>query len=135
MNWYWKRRRALLLFLARRIARITRGLLLGFQCSLGSCLFGLQTKCFRSGLRREFSFARLLFYSGSLTQLLRFRASSGLRLPLGGLLQDRRIVRAGLGLELLENVFPGVLRSGLAVGKTRLLKTHRVDFFLWFGVG
>ncbi len=122
---------ALLLFLARSVARVARGLLFGFQSRFRSFLFRLKTAGFCRGLRREFGFARQLFNPGSLAQLLRLRARSGLRLPLGSLLQDRRIIRARLGLELLENALSGVLRGGLPIRKTWLLKTHRVDIFLF----
>jgi hypothetical protein len=54
-----------------------------------------------------------------------------LRLSLGSLFQHSRIVRPRLGLEFFDDVLPGVLRGGLPVRKTWLLKTHTVDVFLF----
>lgn len=124
----------LFLLLARGIARIARGLLLGFQRGFRRLLFRLQTERFGSDLRGEFGIARLLLKLGRFAQLLGFRTRGGLRLPFRSLLQDSGIVGAGLGLEFLEYIFPGVLRGSLPVSETRLLKTHRVDFFLFRGM-
>lgn len=120
----------LFLLLARGVTRIASGLLLGFQGGFRSFLFGLEAARFRGNMGCVFGFARELLNASSLAQLLRFRARGSLRLPLGSLLQDRRIIWTRLGLEFIENALSGVLRGSLPVRKTWFLKTHRVDFFL-----
>lgn len=124
----------LLLRLACGVACVAGSLLLSLQLSFCSLFLGLKAARFRSRLGCLFSFAGELFNPGCLTLLLGFGTRGGLRLPLGSLFQHSRIVRPRLGLELFDDVLPGVLRGGLPVRKTRLLKTHTVDVFLFNGV-
>ena len=112
-------------FLARRIARVARGLAFGlergFSCG-GLFLFARELGC---GLRRRLGLAAFLLGLGGLASQFGLGALGGLRLALGLPLLDRGIVGTRLAAKLVQDVLPGLLRRLLPVRKARFLKsTH-----------
>ena len=126
-RWWPARTRTLLLLalaaLAGRVARIALGLRFGLERRLpGGLFFLFAGKLSGSGSCR-LGFARLLFGLGGLAGLAGFGAGRSLRLALGLALLDLGIVRPGLGLELVQDVLPRLLRGLLAVCEAWFLES------------
>jgi len=111
--------------LAGRIARVARGLALGFERHFpggGLFLFACQLCC---GLRRFLGLAGYLLGLGGLARQPGLGPLGRLGLALGLPLSDRGIVKTRLGSELVQDVLPGFLRRLLPVCEAGFLEsTH-----------
>ena len=108
--------------LAGRVARIALGLRFGLEGHLPGGLFFLFAGELGGGCSRSFRLARLLLGLGGFAGLPGLGTGGSLRLALGLALLDLGIVRAGLGLELVEDVLPRLLGRLLAVGEAGFLE-------------
>src|ERR1700754_1906209 len=129
----------LALALAGSITRIALGLLLGFERGL-PCGFFFLFAGNPGGLGRGgFLGATLFFGLGGFARFFRLGAGGGDGHALGFALLHRRIVGAGLGAKLVEDVFPRFLLRLLAVRKAWFLESaHRwglVAFSWGRGIG
>ena len=108
--------------LAGRVARIALGLGFGLEGCLSGGLFFLFAGELGGGRGRSFFLARLRFGLGGFAGLLGLGAGGRLRFALGLTLLHLGIVRAGLGLELVQDVLPRLLGGLLAVGEAGFLE-------------
>ena len=108
--------------LAGRVARIALGLRFGLEGCLSGGLFFLFAGELGGSRGRSFFLARLGFGLGGFAGFLGLGAGGRLRFALGLTLLHLRIVRAGLGLELVQDVLSRLLGGLLAVGEAGFLE-------------